>query len=480
MDKSQLRRIARDYALAKVSRADYLRRRRDLLDGIVSGGIAIQRVAPEPPPPPRKPGAQRSAAAAQEERSRLSPIAVGIGVVIVGAVGWALWPSAPAPTPVPTSPMAEPATVPVRQISAARTLVETFLGLRDWDEPSVSSFRTAWRKLSVDEQTEAKGTPWFRRLSKAVREELKTQKALVEFDRSGNSIRTGIRLIALGELLGISNSLPEFSVPDEDAATATGQSAGGVNRPDPAPSRVGSAASPESADPSRSTRSARSESARSESVEGVSDTRATPGQELTGSQWLRQQPDEHVTLQLFALNQLEKVERLMGAHPTLDLKVVEFRGETPRYRVLFGAFGSANKAKTAYASLPGDIRRERPSPYVKVIGELKALYDGAREPPRKIADGHWLASQDGTHFTLQLFASGTKNNVDRLVAAHPALDLRIHTTTLASSRFRVLYGNFATEDEARRAGTKLPRAVIDDTGEPIVKSIAELQSLTGP
>lgn len=434
MNKSQVRRLARDHANGMLEREEYLRRRRWLIDGIVDGSIPIEREIPPPPPPPPAPGpgpdVHEEPAAALAPR-RVSPLYIGIGVVVVVAVAWALWPAPEAPPPRPQDRAAAPEVTPERQASPARTLVENFLAMRDWGESSVDEFRGEWSGLEPSEQEEARGAPWFRRFSKALRDEIKTQKALLEFDKSGEASATGARLVALGEFLGLGDSLPDFPAgPASAPATAAGAPAA-----------------------------------------AAAEAPVSPPEAPTGSQWFSSLDDDHYTLQLFALKGLEKVERLLRENDQMQVHIIDLENIEPRYRVFYGDFATEDAAQAAHASLPESVRRAQPLAYAKRVGDLRAAF-GLAGASR--TGGGPLAAENAERYTLQLFASDNRENVDRLVQTYPALDLKVHAAASGDSRYRVLYGSFASEADARLAGESLPRAILDDTGTPLVKSIAEL------
>ncbi|NIP45936.1 MAG: hypothetical protein GWN21_06095, partial [Gammaproteobacteria bacterium] len=91
MNKSQLRRLAKDYASGRLEYEDYVRERADLIDGIVAGSIAIESVCDAsadvstPTAPHRFP----------DESVRRTPLPLIIGAGVVVAVLWAFL----APTP---------------------------------------------------------------------------------------------------------------------------------------------------------------------------------------------------------------------------------------------------------------------------------------------------------------------------------------------------------------------------------------------
>jgi len=412
---SQLRRLARAYADGEIGREDYLVQRRALLEAISAGTLAIEREEPpgaapserpSPPPPAPPPG----------PRIPLRRAAAALAVVLAVLLVWVLLPE-PARDTAPPSPAAPPA-VPQRQISAARSLVEAFLAEKDWSAAALSGLEQAWRELPAGERQAAAGRPWLRRLANALRQELRTQQALAEIDSSGAAEASIERLRRLAGTLGVVLAPPPGAP---------------VSPPAPPAAPPASAPPPPAAPPPQS-----------------------------GASWLAAQPPERYTLQLFAVEHLDRVERLIAAHPRLGFRVVASDGDSPRYRVLYGSFASAEEARRAYGALPEALRREQPNPLVRRFAELTTATSRARQP----------ATPGG--YTLQVLASNDRANAERLIAAYPRLALRLRETPGAALRYRVLLGHFPSDAAARRALAGLPAELLRAAGTPLVKRIEDL------
>ena len=405
MNRSQLRRLARDYATGRLEYDEYVRERGDLIDGIVSGAIAIESTADST--------ADFTTEQSLDKKIRSTPLPLIVGACIVIAIIWIFLAPSDTPTPDQRKPTAgEPS--PGSRISAARALVEEFLTTRDWSSDSIAEFRESWNALTPNEQAEARSAPWFRRLAEALSDEINAHKALAEFDGSGLSSTTGRRLAAFGEFLGIESQIPE---PPPSGYT-----------PAPATDAV---------------------------------------KALTASQWLAAQSDEDYTLQLFAVNHLDPLERLIANHPDVPLYLLTFEGREPRYRMIHGAFPSEEQARAAHDRLPADLRGESSNPYVRRIGALRIEFRDSPEPTAQPSPA------TSPVYTLQLFASTSRENVDRLVDRYRTLDLRVHTIDGEMTRYRVLYGEFDTPEAAKAASANLPPAMIEEVGTPLLRETSE-------
>ncbi|MDX1434766.1 MAG: SPOR domain-containing protein [Gammaproteobacteria bacterium] len=411
MHRSQLRLLARDHALGQIEGAEYRRRRADLIDAIVNGEITIRR---EPPP-----SSTGSGLAPVARSLRRSPVHVLVGVVVAIALIWALLYERDAGPPSNGAPAARDEPSGAR-LPAARALVEGFLRERDWSEENLAHFKSSWHALTPNEQAEARSAAWFRDLVGALRDEINAHKALAEFDGTGRASATGKRLAAFGEFLGIGAELPE---------------AAPLPAPEPPPV-VASAAPPP-----------------------VAESPPAAAPRLTGSQWLAARADEDLTLQLFAANQLDRLEGLIAAHPRVDLHLLAFEGQAPRYRLVHGVFATREAADEAFRRLP------------------PALVDGERPLIRRIADlragnavGVALEAPE-QRYTLQVFASASRANVDRLISRYPTLGMRVEPYAEAEASFRVVIGNYASMDAARAAASELPPALVEELGEPLIRSL---------
>lgn len=468
MNKSQLRKLAREFALGKLDENEYRSQRRDLVRDIVDGTVPIVREAAPPPPPPSDPTESTLETTLEIEpaRSKLSPVFIGIGVVIVAGLVWLFLPSDSSDQEATT--VVEPS-IPVPQVSPARALVEEFVAAKDWSEFAISRFKDKWNELSDADRKDAVTARWFNDLTNAISEEIKTQNALLDFDSSGNAARTGERLTNLADFLGVKDDVTEFkgaassATPEAQQETAAGES---TQRETAAVSAtVGEkSVQPEPASVSVAVKETDPGSA------SAKETRVSGRRTLStasGTEWLDAQPAESFTLQLFAVNHLDKIQALIASNPDVDLEVLVSARSEPRYRIVHGAFETAERARAAHAALPESIRRAQPTPLVKVIGDLR----------KDIGNGDWISGLDKNNYTLQLFATDNRDNARSLISKYPDLKLSLLDTGEPSSRYRVLYGTFDSEALAKTAVSDLPRQLVHDAGKPLIKSIGELQAV---
>lgn len=449
MNKSQLRKLAGKFADGRLAGDEYRARRRELIDAIVAGDTAIERepARTEPAPaPPVDPAPARRAVP-------WHLVLAGGAVLCVAVLVWLLWPS-------PPRPAAEaPPVVRAPEVPRTRTLVESFIALRDFSAGAIAQFESAWMALDEAERSAARSELWFRSLVGALRDEVKTQKALAGLSDDDAPMRRARRVVELAQRLGVAEQLPPLR-----EATATA-----VPPPAVPPAPVADAAAP-------ATRASSSDPATTPHAAATPDADAAPPapprtdavvMQPSGREWLAARGDDELTLQIFAVNGLDRVEQLMSRHPDLGLHILATDGDAPRYRVFHGVFGNTDAARTAFAALPADVSSAAGEAIVKSFAAVREDLQ-ARAPRPAAASAPGASAGD---YTLQLFASASRSNAQSLVDAFPALGLELRERSGDPAPYRVVYGRFHSAREA--AGTTLPATLLSRIGKPLARPLDE-------
>ena len=76
-------------------------------------------------------------------------------------------------------------------------------------------------------------------------------------------------------------------------------------------------------------------------------------------------------------------------------------------------------------------------------------------------------------YTLQVFASGSRENAERLAARYGSLGLRVEESEGESTTYRVLYGRFETPEAAQAASATLPASMLEEVGTPLLRETTE-------
>jgi septal ring-binding cell division protein DamX len=446
LSKSQLRRLAAEYADGHIAAGEYRDRRRELIDAIVEGQVPIQR----------EDAALRAKAEPRSHPAGPTPSAPrwllilgGAAAVLLAMLLWLLWPADEAPPP-PATAVVPPAV----EIPRSRALVESFLALRDFSAPSVAAFRAEWDALAESERAQARDTLWFRSLVRALRDEIKTQKALAGIAGGGAALQRAQQVRAFGAYLGVAEQLPGIEIVLPGGGAGAAQSP--AQRPLPAPGTQDAPAP-----------GAGSTAEATQPLPG-----ATTDIAPTGREWLAAQADDALTLQLFAVSHLDRVERLMAAHPDLALHIVASDAGRPRYRVLHGVYPSEAAARAGFDALPAAVSAAAGGAIVKSFTALRDDLAGAATPE---VTGEGAAGHITRHdYTLQLFASRNLTNALALVNAFPELSLDLHQIDGDTSPYRVVFGRFGSADDARAATSVLPGNLLSRIGTPLPKTLDEI------
>ena len=139
---------------------------------------------------------------------------------------------------------------------------------------------------------------------------------------------------------------------------------------------------------------------------------------------------------------------------------------------------AADSADTAdkQSTAPPPAANQMPTPQkvtAALLPELPAL------PPASPLSVHdWLAAQGRERYTLQIFALGRLDNVERLLADYPELKLKVLDSPGATPRYRVLHGSFESAESALAAHRKMPVRITREQPKPVVKSFGELLAMS--
>lgn len=166
MKFSQVRDLARRYATGKLSQESYRSQRRALIDSVTEGQVPLVYRQDE-----------RAVAASRTRFNTkllglvmVSIIVAGICITLFlrhGSKNQADAKGAMGRTAV-TAPAEEP----------GPGLVREFVETDDWTDVSLQNFERRWMDLGADEQTKAKGSIMFPRLTSAVRQQIISEKAV--------------------------------------------------------------------------------------------------------------------------------------------------------------------------------------------------------------------------------------------------------------------------------------------------------------
>jgi septal ring-binding cell division protein DamX len=491
MNKSQVRLLADEMANGEITAGEYRARRRELIDNIVAGTAAIERVAPvwqvnalggDDEKTTLKNGGESVPRTRAERRfavplSLLLVAGVVACVVIITALLW------PAAEPPPLVTHAVPAVPQAEKIAASRALAESFVARRDFGADAIAAFSRDWQGIDAAEREQVRGKLWFSSLVHALSNEIKTQKALAGLADGGVALQRAQAAFALGEFLGVSDQLPSVDNVALQPGTGTDANTDTGAATEPEPNSDTAAAAPAytlTQSPSQSQSSSASPSPlATPTIAAPNGSAATSGQALTGRQWLATNTNDQLTLQIFAVNNLNRVEELIGAHLTLDVHVLATEGAEPRYRVFHGVYADEESARQAYAALPASITKASHGAIVKSFSVVRDDLRGLTTTTAPSASTSTTGKADA--FTLQMFATGNRETAQALVQAFPALKLQLREISGDAAPYRVVHGDYSSAARARSAALTLPQELLARIGgAPLAKELSALGTLAQP
>lgn len=180
-----LRALARRYADGEISRNDYVRERRELVDQVVAGNLQPVEPSLAPvsagsaPQEPAPPTARRGSVAGDSGRSR-RPVFIAAAVLVLGTVvaavllldnGQPPLPQAGPPAPVPAEPSAPS---PAPEIA----LINGFLAADSWSAESIASMAGRWAALPAEARSRAQRSPEFRKLVQGLHSQIAEAEGL--------------------------------------------------------------------------------------------------------------------------------------------------------------------------------------------------------------------------------------------------------------------------------------------------------------
>ena len=441
---------------------EFRRVRAKLIDDIAAGRVTIVR-EPAPKPIVRPPPEETPRPTTQS--TTIKPAYVVIGPVVLGVLIWAVYPRKSDRPYLPVVSTSVEPPVEVKAPGPGERVVNEFIQLNSWASDDVTQFATAWSALTEIEREETRALGDLERLFEAIHRELNAQQALATLDETGVAYDASVRIHQLGVALGMRGRLPSLE-PETTSSTTTAS----FDQSMPEPQEISEEVA---------------------SVETEIEVTALPlpepepevdlsSQIPAGGEHLSTNPVEigntgEYTIQLFALSNLDNVKAVLAAHNDVDLTLVSLPESVAPHRIVFGVFDSPGEAQIGYAALPASLRQDRAKPVIKSLQVFQAKTIGAKTVDELDQSQQWLGAQARDQFTLQLFALNADTSVEQLLDEHPNLKLKVLYSNRAPSRFRILYGAFKTPEAALTAFQSLPASLTASSGNPVVKSFAELQ-----
>ncbi|HTT07777.1 MAG TPA: SUMF1/EgtB/PvdO family nonheme iron enzyme [Gammaproteobacteria bacterium] len=95
-----------------------------------------------------------------------------------------------------------------------------------------------------------------------------------------------------------------------------------------------------------------------------------------GPAWAKAQGQNQYTLQLFAVQSIKQVEKLMTRFPKLELMIVPTEDPELPFRVYYGLFDNKELAHSAWAQLPRALIKDNPRPFIQSFAQIQRSVAG--------------------------------------------------------------------------------------------------------
>ncbi len=206
MSTQTLRALSRSLAAGDIDRETYRRRRRELIEAIVSGAVPlVPYEEPEPQQPTVFPDDDDGdttqeiippllAAAERAERRPRGPrlLLVAVLLAALAALAWWLLGTRPPAAPgVATQPL------------PPSDVIERFVHEDSWTSASLSRLATAWDALDADVRDTLRSGDAMHRLTDAMLRELASERALLDLGDTAHALARQGELFDLARRLGL-------------------------------------------------------------------------------------------------------------------------------------------------------------------------------------------------------------------------------------------------------------------------------------
>lgn len=221
MSTLKLRGLAKAYSDGLIDRKQYIRERRQLIDGIVAGELEIVPYdAPQPAPDPAiertfsdgeatleiphvDPDAEtKPVAPAKPRRSGSTIVIIVLGLAVAAYALWHTMGRVDPGTPTVTAPAA---TSTPETPNPAGALLDSFLDENTWLPKRIDGFLLAWEQESRTARDALIDTPTMRRAADLITQQILEEKALFELGEQDTALRKQRRLLDLADALSIEN-----------------------------------------------------------------------------------------------------------------------------------------------------------------------------------------------------------------------------------------------------------------------------------
>lgn len=207
----------------------------------------------------------------------------------------------------------------------------------------------------------------------------------------------------------------------------------------------------------------------------IARTKPKPAQASTEAmsphEWVMAQPAKHFSLQLLGSHSLQPINTYIKQNKLQDnSKIIKTRHKGKDWYILLsGSYDSKDQARQAIDQLSGQAKRNKP--WLRSFASIQQqLKQEANTKPKPVTESKqptldnlkaheaWIWSQDPGHYTLQLLGTHSISSLQQFIKRHQLRGKVVyyHTQRDGKDWFALVYGNYANNQQARKAAAELP------------------------
>ena len=210
--------------------------------------------------------------------------------------------------------------------------------------------------------------------------------------------------------------------------------------------------------------------------------------------WIKQQADDHYTVQLFGSHNKSAIDELIKKY-NLQGELSRFetaRNGQPWYSMTYGNFKSKQAADKAINSL--DSKLTNPKPWIRSFESIKNQLSVTAAPEKTVIEKTtslrqaapvvkneaWIWTQNPTDYTLQLLALSSEQAVRDYARKHQIEAQSVHFKFIRNGKplYALIYGNYPDKPAAENARQLMVEKI--KGSKPWIRSFSEVHNLITP
>ena len=215
---------------------------------------------------------------------------------------------------------------------------------------------------------------------------------------------------------------------------------------------------------------------------------------IKDTDWIRQQADNHYTIQLFSSYEQQAIDRFVKKY-ALQGDIARFsskRNGKTWFSLIYGSFTTKQAANDVIVGLHPDLRKQlsaNQSDNTKIIPAAtnpditqvpKAVTKTSSATGDKIKDEAWIWTQSPADYTLQLVALSSRSSIDTYIRKYQLGSQAVSFKFIKNGKplYVLIYGSYPNKASAAKAALTLSKKISGT--KPWVRNFADIHSMMTP